>query len=334
MEHEDKKIKLSEIKNFHDCFSEWETAVEKQLDGYKESLSDEENLSEGDKAEKHGEIRENLVLLKELLRKMTVFITKARVSADEVDTRIKEAEKKEKKQKKKFQIIPSAPTNAEVDLAEKKSRHFAQGMTFYKLFWIFFIGCFVGVVVELLWCFATHGYFEGRSGLVYGPFNLVYGFGALALTFVLYRFRNHSWFFSFVGGALIGSIVEYLCSWIQEMLFGSTSWDYSNLPGNLNGRICVLYSVFWGVLGVMWIKDLYPRIAKLILKIPNRVGKTITWVLLAFMVFNSVVSGLAVMRWNDRLKGDTPSNAYEEFMDRRFPDERMKKIYANMNFSD
>ncbi len=327
------RMKSSEIKEFSDHFSAFETEAENHLNTYKEILSDEENCSEGEKLTRRGEIRKDLALFRELRGKMALFITRTRVSCDEVETRIKEAEKQEKKGKRKFRLIPPAPTNAEVDLAEKKTRHFAQGITFYKLFWIFFIGCFVGVLVELLWCFATHGYFESRAGLVYGPFNLVYGFGALALTFVLYRLRNHSWFYSFVGGAVIGSVVEYLCSWIQELIFGSTSWDYSNLPGNLNGRICLLYSAFWGILGVMWIKDLYPRFAKLILKIPNRVGKPVTWVLLVFMVVNTAVSGLAVLRWSERIGGKEAANAYEEWMDRHFSDERLKKIYANMDFS-
>ena len=67
-----------------------------------------------------------------------------------------------------------------IEREEKAARHFARGMNFYKLFWVFFIGCFLGVVVETLWCLATRFHYESRVGLVYGPFNLVYGFGALA----------------------------------------------------------------------------------------------------------------------------------------------------------
>lgn len=325
-------MKPSEIKNFCDQFSVLESAAEHQLNEYRDILEDENTLSEGEKIAKRGEIRKELANLKDLRGKMTLFVTKTKISSDELETRIKEAERQEKREKKRFRVIPSAPTNAEVDLAEKKSKHFAQGITFYKLFWIFFIGCFVGVLIELLYCFATHGYFESRSGLVYGPFNLVYGFGALALTFVLYRLRNHSWIYSFIGGFVVGSIVEYLCSFIQELCFGSTSWDYSDLPGNINGRICLMYSAFWGILGVMWIKDLYPRFAKLILKIPNKIGKPMTWVLLAFMVVNTAVSGLAVFRWRERIDGKEATNGYEMFMDRHFTDERLRKIYANMDF--
>ena len=133
---------------------------------------------------------------------------------------------------------------------------------------------------------------------------------------------------------MIGSIVEYACSWGQELLFGSRSWDYSHLPFNINGRICLLYSIFWGVLGVLWIKNIYPRMAKVILKIPNHIGKIITWALTVFFVFNACMSGVSIFRWSQRIEGIEPSNAFWKLIDERFPNERMEAIYANMEFSD
>lgn len=236
------------------------------------------------------------------------------------------------KRSRKKRLIPRAPTNAAIDLEEKRTRHFAQGLSIYKVLWICYIGSFAGVVAELLWCLLTRGYLESRSSLVYGPFNLLYGAGAMALTLALYRYRNHGKWQSFLGGFVVGSVVEYLCSWGQEMLLGSRSWDYSAMPFNLNGRICLLYSMYWGVLGVLWIKTLYPWTAKLILKIPNRLGKIITWVIFAFFVFNAVVSLIAVFRWSQRLDGIEAMNSFWAFIDARFPNERMERIYANMVF--
>lgn len=236
------------------------------------------------------------------------------------------------KRSRKKRLIPRTPTNAAIDLEEKHTRHFAQGLSIYKVLWICYIGSFAGVVVELLWCLLTRGYLESRSGLVYGPFNLLYGAGAMALTLALYRYRNHGKWQSFLGGFVVGSVVEYLCSWGQEILLGSRSWDYSAMPFNLNGRICLLYSMYWGVLGVLWIKTLYPWTAKLILKIPNRLGKVITWVIFAFFVFNAVVSLIAVFRWSQRLDGIEAMNSFWAFIDARFPNERMERIYANMVF--
>ena len=109
------------------------------------------------------------------------------------------------------------------------------------LLMILFLGSFAGVVIELLWCLIRNGYWESRSGLVWGPFNLLYGVGAVALTAALYPFRNNSGTVSFAGGLIVGRGVEYLCSLVQELCFGSRSWDYSGMPFNLNGRICLMY---------------------------------------------------------------------------------------------
>ena len=131
---------------------------------------------------------------------------------------------------------------------------------------------------------------------------------------------------------IVGSAVEYFCSWGQELVFGSRSWDYSGMPFNINGRICLLYSIFWGFLGVLWIKNLYPRMAKWILKIPNKTGKILTWVLAALLAFNAAVTVLAIARWSARVHGEPAENVFSQFIDRRFPDERMERIFANMDF--
>lgn len=294
--------------------------LEKELDPYYERLLKEELSSEAvSKARSYKRAAEDL----KKAAKKTYRLE------DELGARAKDIEKQRKKH-----LLSSTPSNASIDLKERENHHFAEGLNFYKLMLIFFIGCFTGVVIETLWCLLTRGYFESRAGLVYGPFNLVYGIGALVLSLCLYKFRNRGSWISFLSSILVGSVVEYGCSWVQELMFGTRSWDYSNMPFNINGRICLLYSIFWGILGVFWIKTLYPRISRLILKIPNKIGKIVTWIVTVFMVINIAVSGIAVMRWGQRVRGAEPSNEFWEFIDERFPDERMERIYANMDFGE
>ena len=297
-------------------------------------LAADERMDDAQKAAFYAEIRDELVLLRKRRDLMAKKLQAFNELIDEVETRLKETEQYDRRKKKKVRILPPAPTNAQIDYREKQEAHFAQGMTFYKLFWVFFIGCFAGVVLETIYCLIQRGHYESRVGLIYGPFNLVYGIGALCLSGALYQFRNRGRVFSFVGGFIVGSVVEYACSWFQEVCFGSTSWDYSNMPYNLNGRICLLYSIFWGILGIFWIKDIYPRMAKWILKIPNKVGKPLTWALLAFMVFNSVMTLFTSLRWTARREGVPASNAFEAYLDEHYPDERMQKIFANAEFTE
>lgn len=247
---------------------------------------------------------------------------------DELSARVRDTRKS--RNRKWYAANP--PANAGIDLAEKRLNHFAQGLNIYKILLVCVAGSFAGVVVEMLWAFARYGIIESRRGLVYGPFNLLYGAGAVFLTMALYKYRNRGRLWSFCGGFIVGSVLEYVCSWGQEVLLGSRSWDYSNLPLNLNGRICFTYSVFWGLLGILWIKDLYPRMAKWILKISNKAGRPLTWALTAFMIVNIIVTCVAVGRWSRRLEGAPAPNAFWEMVDQRFPDERMERIFANMSF--
>ena len=248
--------------------------------------------------------------------------------ADELTTRLKEGRNSSRKRG----LFHRPPANSVIDLEEAQADSFAAGTNFYKIALVCIAGSFAGVVVEVLWCLFRNGYIESRSGLVYGPFNPVYGIGAVVLTLTLYRYRNRSASISFFGGMIVGSVIEYLLSWGQETLFGSTSWDYSHMAFNLNGRICLVYSMFWGILGVLWIKSIYPRTAQLILKLPNRLGKALTWALTVFLVLDCCVSLLAVGRWAERIQGEPPSSAVDTLLDERFPDERMERIYANMEF--
>lgn len=269
--------------------------------------------------------------LKREREQMARYMAQESIFVDEAQTRLREIMRVSSAKRR---VVHPAPTNAQIDAAERRMRHFAQGKSFYKLFWVFFIGCFAGVMVERLWALVRYGTLEPRVGLIYGPFNLVYGMGAWALTAALYPFHNRTRVFSFLGGMLIGSVVEYGCSWFQEMVFGSVSWDYSNRPFNLHGRICLLYSIYWGVLGVVWIKELYPRMARMILKIPNRIGKGLTLALCAFMVFNTLVTGACMLRWAQRHEGRAASGRIGAYLDAHYPDARMEKIFSNLEFTD
>ena len=291
-------------------------------------LAEQHQLSDGERKDLETAVNGEIGDLKEAAAVLLETHMLVNAEADELATRLKEGESSGRKRR----LFHAPPANSVIDLEEEKTGHFAMGLNFYKLILLVFIGSFAGVVVEMLWCLLTNGYLESRAGLVYGPFNLLYGVGAVTLSVCLFRYRNRSSGFSFAGGMIVGSVVEYVCSWGQELLFGSTSWDYSNLPFNLNGRICLLYSVFWGILGVLWMKNLYPRLARWILKLPNRLGKAFTVAMAVFLVVNGVVTLLAVDRWSERIAGEPAVTAADRLFDEHFPDARMERVFANMEF--
>lgn len=226
-------------------------------------------------------------------------------------------------------------------LASKTERQvFAQGCSFYKLTALFFIGAFLGDIVETLFCLATTGRLMSRSSVVYGPFSIVWGLGCALLTLFLYRYRNKKDRHIFVAGTLLGGAYEYICSVFTELVFGTIFWDYSGFTFNLGGRINLLFCFFWGIAAVVWLKIIYPRLSWLIEKIPVKHGKILFNCLIVFMVFNMMISSLALARYTERntVSGaaaeSSAQNPVNAFLDSRFPDERIERIYPNAKLVD
>ena len=208
---------------------------------------------------------------------------------------------------------------------------FAQGCSPTKLIWIFFIAALLGDIIETLFCRATMGIWMSRSSLIYGPFSIVWGLGAVMFTALLYQYKDKSEGYLFLAGTIVGGVYEYVCSVFTELVFGTVFWDYSHIPFNLAGRINLLYCFFWGIAAAVWMKVLYPRLSRLIERIPMKAGKVLTWVIVVFMVFNMAISALALGRYQQRQSApDAPTNGFTEFLDHYYPDQRIHQVYPNM----
>ena len=210
---------------------------------------------------------------------------------------------------------------------------FAQGCCFYKLACLFFLGAFLGDIIETIFCRLTAGVWMSRSSLVWGPFSIVWGLGAVLLTALLYKYRHKSDGYIFLVGTVAGGAYEYFCSVFTELVFGTVFWDYSHIPFNLGGRVNLLYCFFWGIAAVVWLKFIYPLLSGWIEKLPIRAGKVLTWVMLLFMVVDIALSALALGRFVQRQADPTPAaDPLGQFLDERFPDQRMECVYPNILF--
>ena len=209
---------------------------------------------------------------------------------------------------------------------KEEKRH----LNFYEYFLVFFVACFLGVGLEMIYWYIRTGVIESRSGLIYGPFNLVYGIGALLMTIVLLNQKNKVKVF--VLGFLIGAIFEFSCSVFQEYVFHTVSWDYGNSFLSLGGRVNLFFSCCWGILAVVWVELVIPLLLKIFAKINFSTKKAVTIVLLIFMIFNVTVSFMACYRQRLRKDGVPARNQLEVFLDKMYPDEMLDKIYANKKY--
>lgn len=226
-------------------------------------------------------------------------------------------------------IEKAYPTVGGERTLEEEEQGFAKGCGFYKLFWLFSIGAFLGDLVETVFCRYSMGRWMSRSSLVWGPFSIVWGLAIAGVTALLYKDRQRSDGQLFVAGTFLGGAYEYICSVFTQLVFGKVFWDYSKLPFNLGGRINLLFCFFWGIAAVVWIKLLYPKISAIIEKMPQIIGKIVTWILVAFMAVNMLVSAMALIRYDNRGNGRAARYKWEKVMDENFDDARMEKTYPS-----
>ena len=109
-----------------------------------------------------------------------------------------------------------------------------------------------------------------NTGFLKGPFCPIYGVGAIIMLLFLKRFSDNLAVL-FVVSIVVLTIWEYLVGVLLEKLFHTKYWDYSKNKFNFQGRICLTNSIFWGILGVVFVKYIHPAIENLIEKIDVRI---------------------------------------------------------------
>ena len=217
------------------------------------------------------------------------------------------------------------------DIYSNKATQYITSLSLYRLVCVFFIGCFLGYIIETIYCYPKGG-FQSRQAVLYGPFVPVYGFGGLLLTLALYRLQQVNVLLLFTISAVLGAAFEYIYSLIQELMLGAITWDYSKAPFNLQGRTSLLYGVYWGILGVLWIKLVYPLLIHFIERIPIVIRPSLTSFLIVFMAFNLILSALAIKRGGERLQNIPPEGSLSRFLDSRYDDEYLARVFPYLKY--
>lgn len=122
-----------------------------------------------------------------------------------------------------------------------------------------------------------------NSGFLKGPFCPIYGFGAIIMLICLNSLKN-SPIILFIASFLTLSIWEYIVGLLLEKLFKTKYWDYSELKFNIQGRICLKNSIYWGILGVLFIRYMHPFIDVYIKMIP-----------IDLLLYINIVIGFAIL---------------------------------------
>ena len=241
--------------------------------------------------------------------------------------------------------------NSEKKQISKKVKKGIFGYSFWQILEYFIVYSILGYVIETLYGLLTKGVIESRQSMLYAPFCCIYGLGAICLLCIPKSAKKNNWTL-FIAGFIIGSVVEYIVSWVGEVIFNIKWWDYSNFPLNINGRVCVYFSIFWGILTICLNKVINPTVDKVLGKIPIKVLHVLTVIIMVFMAFDFIISSFALkmfetrLIYNYNLEVQGAEDYYEkyldiyqnnpglkEFVDKVFSDEKMLKTFPNIKFT-
>lgn len=174
---------------------------------------------------------------------------------------------------------------------------------FYYIFLYFFIYSILGWICEVIYCAILDKKFTNR-GFLQGPYCPLYGCGSMIIVYFLIKFR-FSVILVFLLGMILTSILEYITSYLMEKAFNARWWDYSNNFMNINGRVCLLNSVLFGILSVVTLYIIHPIVVDLITKIPINIVPVISTILIVLFtadIVNTVITMLNLKQKVQKLK--------------------------------
>ena len=122
-----------------------------------------------------------------------------------------------------------------------------------------------------------------NSGFLIGPSCPIYGFGALIMILTL-SFLKEKPLLLFLASCFILSCWEYLVGLFLEKAFKTKYWDYSDLKFNIQGRVCLKNSIYWGILGLTFIEIIHPFVETQIKQVPINI-----------LLYTNIIIGIAML---------------------------------------
>ncbi len=167
----------------------------------------------------------------------------------------------------------------------------------------FFFYSFIGWFFESCYCSIRPKKWVNR-GFLRGPICPIYGTGGLVMMIALLPLRHitENLYFNelliFIAGAILCDIVEFTTSYIMEKLFNARWWDYSNKKFNIQGRICLTHTFYWGTCSCLFVFILEPIMnLYLVGQVSESSRNILTYIFLtvfAFDLLDTVIHALGI----------------------------------------
>ena len=170
----------------------------------------------------------------------------------------------------------------------------------YQAVGIFIIYAFLGWCSEVAFAAVNKGKFVNR-GFLNGPVCPIYGVGMLIVVLCLWNLRDRP-LLLFLGSALLTTALEFVTGFVLERFFHDKWWDYSDMPFNIKGYVCLKFTILWGLAASFIIGAIHRFIYMLIEKTPFVLGVILLAVFSAAFIADFIVTLTALVKLPKKLK--------------------------------
>ena len=173
-------------------------------------------------------------------------------------------------------------------------------MSIYYSILYFFVYGFLGWCTEVIFAAFKQHRFVNR-GFLNGPICPIYGVGVTLVIACLEAFQSNL-LLLYISSVILVTVLEGVTGWAMDKLFHNKWWDYSKLPFNIGGYVCLLFSLIWGVACVFIVYFVHPLIHQVLSLIPHTAGIALIAILGIALLSDIIVTTSAIVKFNQYLE--------------------------------
>lgn len=173
-------------------------------------------------------------------------------------------------------------------------------MEFYFVALYFFVYSFLGWCTEVAFAACKEHRFVNR-GFLNGPCCPIYGFGVSLVIVFLTPYRSNL-ILLYVASVILVTVLEGITGWAMDKIFHNKWWDYSRMPLNIGGYVCLLFSLIWGAACVVIINLIHPVIHRGLALLPRPLGIVLIVIFGILLIADTCVTSSAIFKFNKRLE--------------------------------
>ena len=173
-------------------------------------------------------------------------------------------------------------------------------MSIYYSILYFFVYGFLGWCTEVIFAAFKQHRFVNR-GFLNGPICPIYGVGVTLVIACLEAFQSNL-LLLYISSVILVTVLEGVTGWAMDKLFHNKWWDYSKLPFNIGGYVCLLFPLIWGVACVFIVYFVHPLIHQVLSLIPHTAGIALIAILGIALLSDMIVTTSAIVKFNQYLE--------------------------------